>query len=147
MRYEVYGQYSCEPAFITQEQMEYLAEKIVSGKALTIPDRKLLYTALTGDPDPNPLFLNRSGPKKQHERDRKLAEDVEEMMLQKMKLKDIIPVLGKKYNLPGQEKVSRDTFNKALKNGRIELAIERKKQHRRKARYEFFQKIGKIECK
>jgi hypothetical protein len=143
MKYEVCGQYSCEPAFISQEQMEYLAEKIVSGKVLTVADRKLIYTALTGDPDPSPLFCKRRGPQEQRERDRKLAEDVEKMKMEKMKIKEIIPILGKKYNFQGLDTVSQETFYKALKKGRIELAREREKLLKRKARIELIRKLGK----
>lgn len=142
MKYEVYGQYSCEPVSISQEQMEYLAEKIVSNIKLTISDRKLIYTALTGDPEPSSLFQNRRGPKSKNKRDRELAEDHEQMKLQGIKLKEIREELCKKYKIQSVDG-STSAYDKALNKGKKELAFEREKQHKRLARLEHFKTLKK----
>jgi len=121
MKYEVYGQYDGEHACISQEHMEYLAEKIVSGKVLTVSDRILLYTAITGDPHPESLFQSKKGPKKKITTLRKLAEDFILLKSQKMRSTEIMKVLGAKYDLQGGSAVLPTTFYKALKKGRIEL--------------------------
>lgn len=141
MKIETYSQYSGEPAVISQEDMECLAEKIVSGTLLTVKDRKLIYTVLTGDPNPEPLFQTRKGPKCKTNNYMKLASEFIEMRSAGIKTKDIMPVLGAKYNLLGQEKVSRDTFNKAVSNGKNGLVLAEIKKEKRLQRLAYFNRL------
>lgn len=141
MKIETYSQYSGEPATISQEDMESLAEKIVSGSLLTLKDRKLIYTVLTGDPNPESLFQTRKGPKHKTPKYMKLASEFIEMKNAGIKNKDIMPILGKKYNLSGQENVSTDTFNKAVKNGKKGNDLAEKNEQKRQLRLAYFNRM------
>lgn len=138
-----YGQRLFEMFSISEEQIDKVAAKIIEGKVLTVADRKLLYTLLSGDTEPDSLFPSRRGPKKQSQRDRKLAEEHEYLeSLNTMSPKEIMTKLIEKHLKHCGDEMN-GAYYKALRNGRIELELHREKMKNRIDRYQLLNKISK----
>jgi hypothetical protein len=118
-------QISTPLADISQEKRNAIAEKILYRKSLNAVDRQTIYFVLSGEWEPVSFFRGKRGPKNNSKNLIALAEDVEEIKADGLRIIDHMSALGEEHHLQGGGNVGRDTFNKNLKNGRKYLANRR----------------------